>query len=1018
MHSAWEEKFKNPGSEYRGLPFWSWNGHMEPTLICKQIEDFHTMKLGGFFMHSRMGLETPYLSDEWFTCIKVAIQKAAELDMRACLYDEDRWASGTAGGFVTCHEEFRGQFLYLRKISSLRDYVPHPERLGLWSTRHSQNNGQNFRKISSLTQVGSDEILWEAFVEKQQPEPRYNQTSYIDVLNPDAVRFFIDTTYQRYYEELGSDFGSRFVPMIFTDEPHYLRYGAEKIFPMPYSDVHVCAWNKHLPKLFFEACGLTLTDHLPELFFQTNAQDAGLIRYYFFKVLTELFVTSYTKQIYEWCEAHHIAFTGHMLWEDMPATQSRSVGDSMRHYQYMHIPGMDQLTEYSQLYNTCKQVASVARQTGRRFRISEVYGCTGWDTTLTAYKAMADWQFVLGINQRCLHLSFYSMKGEAKRDYPASFTAHSNQMKALPLLEDYFARLSVILSEGEEIRQLLVINPVESAWILLDSQLKTAEEFDRKTNALCNELLANALDFDYGNEEMLSKSAQIIHQDGNTVLRLGKATYRAILLPEMQTIRRTTLELLTRFYRAGGIIAHLGSIPSRIDGFPSHDANRFYEKLPCGISAIETVSRTIQFGTPQNDLPVTLLYQLRLLNNDLSLVVCNTSHDIRNGSHPRCQERRIEYPVLLVDIFTERSGYWYELFPEDGREQPCIFEKRTGGYRITTSFKPLQTRIFIQKKFKLDIPRFTLLPVEERFLSPSEIPIGLTLPNSLILDHATWESGGETGYDFILTIDDLIRKKLGVPIRTGNMIQPWANANQEDHCTPLRLTFEFEIAELPCDNLCVALENPQLWNLFLNDLPLQKKDCGIWIDRAIRKLELPKSLLKSGKNKLCLMGDYHSASSGLEALYLLGDFGIKQDCLVRPPTTLKLGDWVAQGLPYYAGDVRYRYEFEAHTDSAIVKLGAFAGTALRIFLNGQLQSILGWEPFESKLSALQSGKNILEIEVIGSRRNLFGPFFLNNPHPPRFGAYEFREHAHPNKRDLTPYGLYEPPKLLFYSTKK
>jgi len=57
--------------------------------------------LGGFFMHSRYGLKTPYLSEEWFTCIRACIEKARALDMKAYLYDEDRWPSGFAGGVVT-----------------------------------------------------------------------------------------------------------------------------------------------------------------------------------------------------------------------------------------------------------------------------------------------------------------------------------------------------------------------------------------------------------------------------------------------------------------------------------------------------------------------------------------------------------------------------------------------------------------------------------------------------------------------------------------------------------------------------------------------------------------------------------------------------------------------------------------------------------------------------------------------------------------------------------------------------
>ena len=61
----------------------------------------HAAGMGGGFMHSRNGLKTAYLSDEWFQCVSACIENARELGMKAYLYDEDRWPSGTVGGVGT-----------------------------------------------------------------------------------------------------------------------------------------------------------------------------------------------------------------------------------------------------------------------------------------------------------------------------------------------------------------------------------------------------------------------------------------------------------------------------------------------------------------------------------------------------------------------------------------------------------------------------------------------------------------------------------------------------------------------------------------------------------------------------------------------------------------------------------------------------------------------------------------------------------------------------------------------------
>ena len=46
--------------------------------------------------------------------------------------------------------------------------------------------------------------------------------------------------------------------------------------------------------------------------------------------------------------------------------------------------------------------------------------CVIWDFDFTDHKNIGDWQALFGINLRCPHLSWYTMEGEAKRDYPAS----------------------------------------------------------------------------------------------------------------------------------------------------------------------------------------------------------------------------------------------------------------------------------------------------------------------------------------------------------------------------------------------------------------------------------------------------------------------------------------------------------------------------------------------------------------------------------------------------------------------
>ncbi|MFW5961635.1 MAG: hypothetical protein ACOCRV_01380, partial [bacterium] len=95
-----KRKFKKPAPEYRSAPFWSWNSDLSAEELKRQVNDMKNHGMGGFFMHSREGLETEYMSKDWLKCIRETVDEAAETDMKAWLYDEDRWPSGFAGGLI------------------------------------------------------------------------------------------------------------------------------------------------------------------------------------------------------------------------------------------------------------------------------------------------------------------------------------------------------------------------------------------------------------------------------------------------------------------------------------------------------------------------------------------------------------------------------------------------------------------------------------------------------------------------------------------------------------------------------------------------------------------------------------------------------------------------------------------------------------------------------------------------------------------------------------------------------
>lgn len=89
--------FENPPNAYRSLPFWAWNDDLEEEELNRQVKQMKEQGMGGFFIHSRDGLETVYMGQEWMELVRSTVETAEALDMQAWLYDEDRWPSGFAG---------------------------------------------------------------------------------------------------------------------------------------------------------------------------------------------------------------------------------------------------------------------------------------------------------------------------------------------------------------------------------------------------------------------------------------------------------------------------------------------------------------------------------------------------------------------------------------------------------------------------------------------------------------------------------------------------------------------------------------------------------------------------------------------------------------------------------------------------------------------------------------------------------------------------------------------------------
>jgi hypothetical protein len=182
------------------------------------------------------------------------------------------------------------------------------------------------------------------------------------------------------------------------------------------------------------------------------------------------------------------------------------------------------------------------------------------------------------------------------------------------------------------------------------------------------------------------------------------------------------------------------------------------------------------------------------------------------------------------------------------------------------------------------------------------------------------------------------------------------------------------------------------------------------------------SLIRPGTNEVVLTTPYDEAHPGFEIIYLLGDFGTRVKGtaveMTVSPRSLRLGDWVKQGLAFYSGSVSYVTAVKPKLRKGqrlFVRVPAYRGVAVRVLVGGRPAGVIAWEPNEVDITDLVGeGAIDLRLEVIGHRRNSHGPLHHAEKWPYWTGPAQFVTAGEQwvDGYQLVPCGLMEAPELV------
>lgn len=521
--------FVDPPNEFSQLPWWFWNDEITEEGIRKQLADFREQHVHGFTIHARMGLSTsiPYLGARWFELVRFAVEEAAQHNMVVHLYDEGMYPSGSAHGEVVAgHPEFAARGLEMRRVEPGQKHGLGEQEKLVAVRRDGEAAAMPPTDGASLTETpGWLFVLTPSGgkirgVHEGEEDRDPNAPAASDLLNPAAVRRFIECTHERYYQELRRHFGTT-IQAIFTDEPSIMGRGAKR---------GLQPWTDGLADEFQQKKGYDLIPHLAGLWEDIGPRTKQ-VRQDYHDVIAERFNDSFYQQISDWCAAHGIALTGH------PAAS-----DDIGPQRYFQLPGQDMVWRYVEpakpsalegAHSTAaKCSSSAARHLSARRNGDELYGAYGWRLTLDEMKWLADWMMVRGVNLFWPHAFYYSVRDFRAYERPPDVGPNNLWWKHYHTLADYTRRLCWLLTDSEQVCDIAILArhnhlPWEPAKVLLQNQF----------------------DFNYLEDTLLQ---QATIEDGK--IQIGEAIYSVVIQMAGHSLSGSAGEALARFAASGGHI--------------------------------------------------------------------------------------------------------------------------------------------------------------------------------------------------------------------------------------------------------------------------------------------------------------------------------------------------------------------------------------------------------------------------------------------------------------------------------
>ncbi|KAA1259919.1 F5/8 type C domain protein [Rubripirellula obstinata] len=575
--SAVKSDFVNPPLKYATRPLWFWaDAPVTVEGVREQMQQARDQSgYGGFgilpFNRSKDGEFQPeYLSEEYFQVYEAALEKAKELGMTMCLYDEFGFPSGSAGGrHGDGVARFKNKYPNhtIKRLDKTEETVTGPAN----HTSAVPDQGRLMAivamEVSSKKRINLTSRVNDGSLSVNVPEGTWKIMTFrcvktnnalCDYLDPQACQLFVDMTHQQYYDRFKQYFGTT-IDGAFFDEPTIYHEGGR-------------VWTNAFNEKFIAKHDFDPAPYYPALWYDIG-EETEAARAYLFGFRAELYATGFPKVVQDWCTDHGITATGHQDQEEV-VNQTAISGDLMLSFKHQDIPGVDKIGGRA-AERVYKVISSAAYNWDKALVMSETYGAMG-DISFTRLYQVAMDQYTKGINQLIPHAVWYDDDKVAFK--PELSWRHPKYVDGLKQYNQYMGRLNVLLqNHGRHVADIAVLYPIATMQgeHQMDGPLRDYHggvEIPELDYVDIGELLATKIGRDYTflHPEALSERCTVQGDTLKMANRVNFENYKVMIIPGHTTIGWANLKKIKDFYDQGGKVIATGTLPSKSAEF-GHD---------------------------------------------------------------------------------------------------------------------------------------------------------------------------------------------------------------------------------------------------------------------------------------------------------------------------------------------------------------------------------------------------------------------------------------------------------------